>query len=54
LDEVNEILFFDRGTIDVGFEINHVKHMVLRLSKNIAVGAYNMSMRKRTYFIYMA
>lgn len=54
LDEVNEILFFDRGSVDIGFEINHVRHMVLRLSKEIVVGAYNMSMKKRTYFIYMA
>ena len=47
-------MFFDKGTVDIGFEINHVKKMVLRLSKEIVVGAYNMSMGKRTKFIYMA
>lgn len=54
LDEVNEIIFFDKGTVDIGFEINHKKHYVLRLGKNIAVGAYNMSMGRRTKFIYLA
>ena len=47
-------MFFDKGTVDIGFEINHVKKMVLRLSKDIVVGAYNMSMGKRTKFIYKA
>jgi hypothetical protein len=54
LDEVNEIIFFVKGTVDIGFEINHKKHYVLRLCKNIAVGAYNMSMGRRTKFIYLA
>jgi len=47
-------MFFDKGVVDIGFEINHKKQYVLRLSKNIAVGAYNMSMGKRTKFIYFA
>lgn len=54
LDEVSEMLFFNRGNVDIGFEINHQKKFVLRLSNSIIIGAYNMSFSKRTKFIYMA
>ena len=52
LDEVNEVLFFHAGAVDIGFEINHFKQFVLRLSKDIIIGAYNLSFNKRTRFIY--
>jgi len=30
LDEVLEIFFFNKGIVEIGFEINHIKHFVLR------------------------
>ena len=32
LDEVNEAIFFEKGMVDVGFEINRKKNFVIRLS----------------------
>ena len=54
LDEVNEVIFFNKGSVDIGFEINHFKKFVLRLSKDIIIGAFNVCFNKRTKFIYMA
>ena len=54
LDEVNEVIFFNTGSVDIGFEINHFKQFVLRLSKDIIIGAFNLSFNKRTKFIYKA
>jgi len=54
LDEVNEVIFFNKGSVDIGFEINRFKKFVIRLSKDIIVGAFNISFNKRTKFIYLA
>ena len=35
LDEVNEAIFFEKGMVDVGFEINRKANYVLRLNKDI-------------------
>jgi hypothetical protein len=32
LDEVNEAIFFEKGMVDVGFEINRKKNYVIRLA----------------------
>ena len=31
LDEVNEVIFFEKGAIDIGFDINRKKNYVLRI-----------------------
>ena len=40
LDDFSEIYYFNRGQVDVGFEINRKKYFVLRQKKNIIVAAY--------------
>ena len=48
LDEVNEVIFFHKGCLDLGFEINRVKHYVVRIKDDLLIGAYNLSTNKRT------
>lgn len=38
LDDVTEILFLNKGQIDIGFEINRKKHFVLRQRQKLIVG----------------
>ena len=52
LDEVNEAIFFEHGLIDIGFEINRKRHFVVRLSKDIQIGSYNITFDKRSKYIY--
>ena len=52
LDEVNEVIFFNRGSLDLGFEINRFKHFVLRIKDDLMLGAYNLACNKRTKYIY--
>ena len=42
LDEVNEVIFFMSGAIDIGFEINRTQNYVLRIDNNILIGGYNV------------
>lgn len=57
LDEVNEVIFFDKGTYEVGFEINKKRYFVIRykndknLKANI-IGAYEATFNKRSNFVY--
>lgn len=53
-DEINEVLFFMKGVVDVGFMINRMENFCLRLNKDIIIGAFNMCSSKRTKFIYKA
>lgn len=52
LDEVNEVIFFHRGSLDLGFEINRFKHYCVRIKDDLLIGAYNISYNKRTRYIY--
>jgi hypothetical protein len=53
-DEINEVIFFIKGIVDIGFTINHKERYCLRLHKDTIIGAYNMQTNKRTKFIYKA
>jgi hypothetical protein len=35
LDEVNEVIFFQNGSMDVGFDLNRKKTYVIRIESNI-------------------
>lgn len=52
LDEQNEVLFFNNGTYEVGYEINRVKKYVLRFKDSNVIGAYQCTFNKRSMFIY--
>jgi hypothetical protein len=51
LDEVNEVIFFIKGCVDVGFEFNRIQDYVLRLDK-CYIGAYSLTYNKRSDFVY--
>ena len=53
-DEINEVLFFIKGLVDIGFMINKQEQYCLRLHKDSIIGAYNICCNKRTKFIYKA
>ena len=36
LDEVNEVLFFETGTFEIGYEINRFTRYILRFKNNVA------------------
>ena len=52
LDEQTEVLFFDNGTYEVGYEINRVKKFVLRYKNSNVIGAYPVTFNKRSIFIF--
>jgi hypothetical protein len=55
LDEVNEVIFFNKGDFDVGFEINRERYFVVRYQNNQnanIIGAYGATFNKRSKFIY--
>ncbi len=52
LDEVNEIIFVQKGTIDIGFDINKIRRFVLRFQNYFEIGAYNCTFIERSQFVY--
>lgn len=52
LDEVNEIIFVEEGSYDIGYEINKIRKFILRISKNTVIGAFNVLFDRRQNFIY--
>lgn len=52
LDEVNEVIFFEEGIVDVGFDLNRQKSYVVRIESDILIGGYHMTFDKRTECIY--
>lgn len=52
LDEQNEILFFNHGILEIGYEINRIKVYVLRFKGINVVGAHNCTFNKRSMFVY--
>jgi hypothetical protein len=52
LDEVNEAIFIEKGSIDVGFEINRKKQFVIRLIQDVQIGSYNITFDKRSKYIF--
>jgi len=51
-DEVAELLFMIKGTIDIGFEVNKQSKFCLRFTKEVVIGAYNVCNSLRTLFVY--
>lgn len=52
LQEIQEVLFVQKGFIEVGFEINRQKKFVIRFANKVIIGAYNCSVNKKTLFVY--
>lgn len=54
LDEINEILFFSKGQVVVGYEINKQRWYCMRYIDRCVVGAYGLTFNQRSAFIYTA
>ena len=52
IQEVDEIYFIEKGSVDIGFEVNREPNYVIRLQKGGVVGIYNVTFDKKTVFIY--
>ena len=52
IEEVEEIFFIVKGSIEIGFEINRMPKYVVRLQKGGVIGIYNITFNKKTMFHY--
>jgi hypothetical protein len=52
--EVREVLFIQKGKVDVGYMYNDVEKFVLRYEGATVIGAYNCSYNKRSEFFFYA
>lgn len=52
LDEVNEIIFIEKGEYDIGYEVNKMEKFKLRMGDNSVIGAFNICFNKRQIFIH--
>tara|TARA_B110000285_G_scaffold217775_1_gene266525 strand:- start:525 stop:830 length:306 start_codon:yes stop_codon:yes gene_type:complete len=54
IQEVEEMFFIMKGTVDIGFEESRNTKYVLRLAKRNVIGAFNCTFNKKTLFMYKA
>jgi hypothetical protein len=54
IQEVEEMFFIMKGSVDVGFEESRTSKYVLRLAKRNVIGAFNCTFNKKTLFMYKA
>lgn len=52
LDDVSEIIFFTKGAVDIGFEINRKKYYVLRQKKSFIIGDHACVFNHKSNYIY--
>jgi hypothetical protein len=54
LDEVNELILFNNGTYEIGYEINRVTKYAIKFRNHKVLEAYGATFNKRSAFIYKA
>ena len=54
LDDFSEVIFFNVGKVDVGFEINKIKKFVIRKFKQIIIADHGCTFNHKSKFIYKA
>jgi hypothetical protein len=52
LDDFTEILFFCKGKVDIGFELNRKKFFVLRKGCGVVVGDHGCTFNHTSNYIY--
>lgn len=52
LGEINEIIFFRDGILEVGYDINKIRKYVYRYESKYVTGAYNCTFNERSLFVY--
>lgn len=51
-EDVEEVIFIEQGSYDIGFNLNHMKRFKLRYGAKTVVGAFNVCFDKHQMFIY--
>ena len=54
LDDINEVIFIEKGQVEIGYELNKKKKYVLRYYDKSLIGAYNCTFNIRAIFCYRA
>ena len=54
METTSEILFVDRGTVAIGYEVNHQKYYILKYKNLCVLGAYGLVFDQRTEFLFTA
>ena len=52
IEEVDEIFFIEKGSVDIGFEINRETRFIIRLKQGGVIGIYNLTFNTKTLFMY--
>lgn len=52
LQDVNEVLFFTEGICEVGYELNGIVRIVVKLKRPNGLGSYGATFNKRSQFVY--
>lgn len=52
LEEIQEVIFVQQGTVHVGFEVNRRQKFVVQFANKVIIGAYNCTFNKKTIFVY--
>lgn len=48
LEEVNEVLFFNKGMYEIGYEFNGEPHYKIRYKNTNLIGAFNVTFNKKS------
>jgi hypothetical protein len=54
LDDVEEVLFFEKGSYDLGYEINKKRIYKLRFKTDMVIGQFYCSFERKSMFICKA
>lgn len=52
LEEMNEVLFFTRGSYEIGYNFNGQSHFKIKYKNSNVIGAYGVTFFKCSQFIY--
>ena len=52
LDDVTEILFMNKGSLDMGFELNRKKYFVFRQRNKLIIGDQECTYNQKSMYIY--
>lgn len=52
LEEVQEVIFVEKGNVQIGFEVNRRQKLVVQFADKVIIGAYNCTFNKKSLFVY--
>lgn len=52
LEDVNEVIFINKGIYEIGYEFNGYQHYKIRYKNTNLIGAYNIIYNQKTQFLY--